>query len=131
MPYRIAIDGDRRLIVKPDGRCDLADSLAMLQVLAIHDHTGAANGALLDLRNIDYTPSFLDVQTLAQEAGREVHMPVALVVEGALGIGIAHQFATFATTLGTCVGVFADPDAAVDWLRVDEHGRRCPTSSGS
>jgi hypothetical protein len=120
VPYRIAIDGDRRLTVKPDGRCDLADSMAMLQALGVHGRTGAAIGALLDLRQIDYTPSFHDLQALAQEAGREVHMPLALVVEGALGSGVAHQFATFADTCGSCVGVFADLDAAGDWLRAGE-----------
>jgi hypothetical protein len=117
MPYRIAIDGDRRLIVKPEGRCDLADSQAMLQVLAIHRQTGAAAGALLDLREINYTPTYSDVQILAEEAGQAVDMPLALVVEGALASGVAHQFAAFADALGVRVGVFGEPGAAAEWLR--------------
>jgi hypothetical protein len=119
MPYRIAIDGDRRLIVKPDGRCDLADSQAMLQVLAVHGQTGAAVGALLDLRKFDYTPTYGDVQVLAEEAGQAARMPLALVVAGALANGVAHQFAAFADALGVRVGVFADPDAAGEWLKVN------------
>jgi hypothetical protein len=123
MPYRIEFDGVRRLIVKAEGGCDLADTLAMLQNLAEHRQAGTADRALLDLRQSDYTPTFDDVQALAEAAGRVVRLPLALVVAGALHTGVAHQFATFADALDIRVGVFADPDAAADWLRTDEQLR--------
>jgi hypothetical protein len=119
MPYRIAIDSDRRLVVNPDGHCDLAASLAMLSELADHGRSGMVAGALLDLRGIDYIPTYCDVQTLAEEAGLAIRLPLALVVAGALQTGVARQFAVLADALGVRVGVFAEPAAAADWLAAE------------
>jgi hypothetical protein len=121
MPYRITRDGACRLLVKADGSPNLAESLAVIDALVGMRRDVGADQVLVDLRQSDYTPTFREVQTLADATGRKaLGMSLALVVAGALHTGVARQFATFAGKFGIRVGVFADPDAAAVWLEADE-----------
>jgi hypothetical protein len=122
LPYRVESDGSPWLFIKPDGRCDLADSLAMIRSLAGQRLGGSRRGAILDLRQTDYAPTYREVQALADEAGREVGLSLALVVAGTLHTGIAHQFALLAEDVGAHVGVFTDLNAAAEWLKEGNAG---------
>ena len=85
MPYRIAIDGDRRLIVKPEGDVTWRTRWPCCRCwrsTAVRAPRGGAAGPAEDRLYPDVTAMF---RLLPKKPGKPVNMPLALVVDGGVG----------------------------------------------
>lgn len=119
MPFRIHVDTAHRvLMVVAYGLGTLDGSRAAVAAVVNHPVFAAGSPVLLDLQQVQFTPSWRQVQSLAEPRLRRVVSGRRLAVLSRAGLqaGVAAMIATAARDVGWSVSTFVDRDAAMEWL---------------
>lgn len=120
MPYSIAFDREaRRAVIRGVGTVDLATGLGAVVSLMDDPRLEEGYGVLVDIRDVDYTPSLAEARHLAglgAEAERLRRHRVAFVTATQTHFSAAHMVATLAAMKGVVAKAFRALDEAEGWL---------------
>lgn len=120
---------DTTVVVRPDaivelvlsGPGDYAYCATMLRRIATELATRPGFGGLIDIRDLDYAPTFEEARALAElcvQHRTALGGRVALLARPGAQDGIATLRATLAALRGVAVEIFTCPTDAIVWLRM-------------
>lgn len=120
MPYEIRLSSDGLIIrVVANGRFDLEHSLPVFGDVAKVLEQSPEAGILVDVREIDYTPSASDVRHFVsrhEEITRLRRNPHALVAARGVNFGMAMMMCTLIEVTGGKSHAFTKIEEAEHWL---------------
>lgn len=121
MPLTYTIDDERNLAdVRGVGVITLEDAIRTIRAIAV-DLGQHQCGSLVDLRELNYFPSIMELKEIAFEFIRlraAFRCGTAFIVSNDKHYALGRFLASLVETAGLRMGVFRDPEEAETWLRV-------------
>ena len=106
--------------VTPRGRSNLAESVVAIRGLASDIRLEDGIGVLVDLRGVEYSPSWDEADALAAAIARSGVLRrhrVALLASGPMEFALASMIASLSGLKGAVVHAFRSFESAKTWLR--------------
>lgn len=106
--------------VTPHGRSNLAESVGAIRGLASDIRLEDGIGVLVDLRGVEYSPSWDEADALAAAIARSGVLRrhrVALVASAPMEFALASMIASLSGLKGAVVHAFRSLESAKTWLR--------------
>jgi len=115
--------------ITPRDGSNLAESLRAVRGLASDIRLEEGIGVLMDLRGVEYSPSWDEADALAAAIARSGvlrHHRVALLASGPMEFALASMIASLSGLKGAVVHAFRSVETAKAWLRraSNEHDQR-------
>ncbi|MGH7742159.1 MAG: hypothetical protein ACRENS_09060 [Candidatus Eiseniibacteriota bacterium] len=127
MPYRVELSSDGQIIrVAATAKFDFDSSLPVFADVARMLEVRPEAGILVDVREIDYTPSVSDIRQFVsrhEEMTRNLRNPHALVTAKGVNFGMAMMMCTLIEVSGGKSHAFTDVGEAERWLLDALHQR--------
>lgn len=121
MPLTYTIDDEKNFAaVRAVGVVTLEEAIRTIRAIAV-DLAQYQCGSLVDLREMDYYPSVLELKEIAFEFIRlraAFRCGTSFVVSNDKHFALGRFLASLVDSAGLRMGVFRDPEEAATWLQV-------------
>jgi len=125
MPFEITVDSERRIaVVTHRGPSSREECVRVLSILGGDSRVGPEFGILIDVRQMEYEPSFEDLRSLGGLMASRLKNRIAFVTATPLQFGLARQSGIFSELAGGRADVFYEYPQAVRWLTGEPDGDR-------
>ena len=129
MPFDLSIDvASAMVVVTHRGLSSREECDQVLAMLASDRRIEPSFGVLIDVRLIEYEPTFEDLRALGGMMAARLQNRIAFVVATPLQFGVSRQSGAFGELGGAQIDVFYEYLEAVGWLTGHRNGGHAATA---